>query len=286
MSRLTRSNSQARKLIAMVGVAVLVVGGALALTHRAAAGPRSTPPGQTASDTSDPMSSEPPQQVRLAGRHASLDRVAGTADDFLLLGTVRPRRNNLSTLWASTDGTHWRRTAVPTSENMISDLVATDDRYAMLGSARVWSSRNGVTWRAAHLPGAARHRDGGLDFTRVGLLAWLRTDLASGEGRVWRSTDGGRSWTTVLTIRHGYACSISQRGGQTILGGVRSRDGEPVTQTWRSTDGVKWSVNTTTAIRPNQYCEDYGPWRHRSTQNDLGSVSLDQVGAGLWFDPR
>ena len=98
-------------------------------------------------------------------------------------------------IWWSADGRTWTRVeddAGPESVNVWT-VLAVDDGFVALavdprGRTRPWLSEDGRAWRPSGSRPAGPGPTGLID-TDLGLVAW-------GRGRVWISTDGGRSWAT------------------------------------------------------------------------------------------
>jgi hypothetical protein len=112
---------------------------------------------------------------------------------FVLVGGV----GDAAAAWSSTDGTSWQRVGMP-----VEGGYAEAQRVVRLGTDLIAVGPRGATFGAWRGPGwAPVGRFGRPDPTGVRSLTVARGRLYAAAGKLWRSTDGGRSWLTVTTPR-------------------------------------------------------------------------------------
>jgi PKD repeat protein len=140
--------------------------------------------------------------------HASVAMPGGS---IVLMGGLDDNLNLLNDTWRSTDGgTTWTE----------------------VNNSSGWTERYGHT--AVALPDGSIVLMGGMDDTAA---LSIRND-------VWRSTDGGATWTNITpqdpgdlwTARWGHT-SVALPDGSIVIMGGNDDNGDPLNDTWRSTDG-------------------------------------------------
>ncbi|GID96661.1 WD40/YVTN/BNR-like repeat-containing protein [Amorphoplanes digitatis] len=148
----------------------------------------------------------------LAGRSPRTLARAGAVLDgrFVLVGAL----GAAPAAWTSRDGTAWTRSGVPVRAGVAElqrvvplgpDLIAVGTRDDTFGAWR------GPAWTPAGRFGRA---DGG----GVRSLAVAGGRLYAVAGGLWRSTDGGRSWLSVITPRGaGLPAAVAARDDQVLL---------------------------------------------------------------------
>ncbi|RMI29069.1 WD40/YVTN/BNR-like repeat-containing protein, partial [Actinomadura harenae] len=189
--------------------------------------------------------------------------VAGSGHGWVAIGS----RPGGGTVWTSSDGREWRRQAEPAGSQFgpkshVKRLIATDSGFVAVGETSrrgdfrdtvpaVWTSSDGVRWE--------EHAGGGLGLPiRKGKVT-LYDAAASGsallvEGfhavdakhtgrKVWRSTNGGKSWAeSVVPVPKGTRGLVI---GGAPAGFVALREindgGKAFAQAFTSKDGGSWT---------------------------------------------
>ena len=141
-----------------------------------------------------------PAGSQLAADSAGARTAAPVASGSQLLlscgGPAADRNSQSTTIYASADGVHWRRTGTPPATGTATSLAATSGGLLVLAtSAGIdYSADDGRNWRPAAVSGTARARD----FTYVAMTTPTRgvaVPADSGLGEVFTTINGGKSWS-------------------------------------------------------------------------------------------
>ena len=175
----------------------------------------------------------------------------------------------------SDDGLEWERVDVSgfTDAVEVNDLEVVDGRIVAVGAyrtladpsrggfvAKAWTSADGLSFDEVALPDVPDYR-GYDDESYVGDVAAVEGALLAA-GRVgrtavlWRSTDGGASWSRVTDrlLRDSYAISGMSVVGTTVMAGTSGSDVQAI----RSTDGgATW--DPVTALPVNEEVDGWAP---------------------------
>ncbi len=162
--------------------------------------------------------------------------------DGVVFAATQPSLPGDGQLWLRSDdgGFHWVRPADAPAFRWATDGAFLDDRAGVVGSAGnvAWTVDGGATWQETTLPA-------GHSVARFALPAadrfFVCTYTQAGGGALFRSADGGASWTAVAgglpaSFRGGALFFLDgQRGWLAGLQGAAP-------QLWRTTDGgATWS---------------------------------------------
>jgi PKD repeat protein len=147
-----------------------------------------------------------------------LASVAMPDGSIVLMGGLDDNLNLLNDTWRSTDGgTTWTE----------------------VNNSSGWTERYGHT--AVALPDGSIVLMGGMDDTAA---LSIRND-------VWRSTDGGATWTQLPDAgwsARALHSSVALPDGSIVIMGGNDDNGDPLNDTWRSTDGgATWTNQTATS---------------------------------------
>lgn len=174
--------------------------------------------------------------------------VRSTADGLVAVGGVPGA--DAAGFWRSDDGEAWERVGddIPgaflwtlADAGPDAGLVAVGWRRDPEPSTAVWRSTDGSTWELAADPeGYAGFEGTGITVAPSGTLVMTGGNVFGGEGRIWRSTDAGATWT-VAEVDGGLVESTTRSVVSTPIGlvavGAIGMDGAA----WISTDdGATW----------------------------------------------
>ncbi|MEW5927352.1 MAG: hypothetical protein AB1941_07705 [Gemmatimonadota bacterium] len=152
---------------------------------------------------------------------------------------------------APVGGLEWVAQDVPTTASF-RGLAVVDPRTVWVsgtGGTFAVTSNGGATWRAETVPDAT-----GLDFRDVHAVgardAWL---MSAGEGpqsRIYRTADGGRSWTLRYTVPgpQGFLDGMAFRGGASAIAYSDPVDGRFLVLA--TEDGDRWTPVPPAALPP------------------------------------
>lgn len=189
--------------------------------------------------------------------------VAGSGHGWVAIGS----RPGGGTVWTSTDGREWRRQAEPAGNQFgpkshVKRLIATDSGFVAVGETSprgdfrdtvpaVWTSADGVRWEE-HAGGSLGLpiRKGKVSLYDVAasgstlMVEGIHTVDAKHTGRkIWRSTNGGKSWAeSVVPVPKGTR-GLLIGGGPAGLLALRevSDGGKTFAQAFVSKDGGSWT---------------------------------------------
>ncbi|MEZ4596665.1 MAG: hypothetical protein R3C32_07365 [Chloroflexota bacterium] len=203
------------------------------------------------------------------------DLAVGAGGRMLLVGAYNqgmfdPVR---AAVWGSDDGVRWTRLkgSLPAGSQAWS-VIATDAGFLIAGDVGsgpllLRSDGSGLEVLDTPADGLPTGRLLGLAESPLGLLAAGTDD--GGIATVWRSTDGGGSWTG-SPIQRGLrgACRGDGRGSVIVLGSQQDANGTKTPTIWGSADAMTWS-------------RDRCPWSRRLVGAGRGADAL-----GPHRDPR
>ncbi|MCP2343607.1 hypothetical protein [Actinomadura rupiterrae] len=189
--------------------------------------------------------------------------IAGSSRGWVAIGT----RPGGGTVWTSAEGREWRRQPDPAgnqfgAKSHVKRLISTDSGFVAVGetSARgdfrdsvpaVWTSADGSRWEehsGGHLglpirKGTVSLYDAAASGSTL-LLEGIHTVDAKHAGRkIWRSTNGGKSWTeSVVPVPKGTR-GLVVGGGPTGFVALRevTDGGKTYAQAFLSKDGGSWT---------------------------------------------
>jgi len=157
-----------------------------------------------------------------AGKGGGIDAICDLVEGVVVFGTRKP---NPGHLYLSEDyGATWTELPSPTQNAITCLTAASRDRFYLLTDhAEVFGTLDGgTTWRLLRGAMPNRSRVGaaaayGLMFTPQGTL--LMSDTDSDGGQVYRSTDGGETWTDLGIVSRDALYRFMRVGNAIVLNG-------------------------------------------------------------------
>jgi hypothetical protein len=187
---------------------------------------------------------------------SSISAAVTTGGVVLAAGTS----GGAAAVWRSTDGAAWTLTTLPPPEDgateRLTAVVASGGGFVAGGNvqsatavraASFWRSTDGVAWTRAttRLPDGPSEvtgiaASGPADLVAVGIAG----DERRGTAAVWRSSDGGATWSSVLSpvLASGRMLAVLSGGpGIVAVGELAAQTGAAA---WFSADGSDWQASS------------------------------------------